>query len=476
MRTTLAASVVCLLALSGCDNGAAPSAQDGGVDATPGDIADVAPAVDAGPRAYPMPEAANAVGMASPRWEGQWRYLYETWGLEQLDEWPPTEFMRGLMTSEPEVFGDQYARFGFVRDAHDAFPIGFKPGTADPLRMHGTCALCHTAQLSDGRLWFGAPNTRLDLGRFKIEVNRRWVAAGHPSLDAPAETARNMALGPGRIGAQTGDNPLDPDNTPSIYTLGARTRLSQLGTGRDVRSEVYLSLFGFGAGYPDDRRARIPFPEEDALDAFIGFFATFEAPPAAGGDAAMLARGHEVFASARCDSCHHVGQAAMDGVVTLDRTPGARERLPGEDPMFPRGTVRTDGFHRGDIDRATTDGGVADGATGSDASADGPMDFGDGYVDFALFILRRHLSVESTDGYRASDLRGLAHSAPYLHNGSVPTLEDMLRPAAMRPRTFALEGFTVDTAAQGNGNGGHEFGTDLSEADRAALVAYLRSL
>ena len=37
-------------------------------------------------------------------------------------------------------------------------------------------------------------------------------------------------------------------------------------------------------------------------------------------------------------------------------------------------------------------------------------------------------------------------------------------------------GFTVDTSIVGNGNQGHEFGVDLSAADKTALVAYLKSL
>jgi hypothetical protein len=63
-----------------------------------------------------------------------------------------------------------------------------------------------------------------------------------------------------------------------------------------------------------------------------------------------------------------------------------------------------------------------------------------------------------------------------LHNGSVPTLEDLLRPPAERPTTFEREGFLVDTSRLHEGNEGHDFGTDLSEEDRDALVAYLRTL
>jgi mono/diheme cytochrome c family protein len=95
--------------------------------------------------------------------------------------------------------------------------------------------------------------------------------------------------------------------------------------------------------------------------------------------------------------------------------------------------------------------------------------------------------------YKARPLDGIWATAPYLHNGSVPTLHDLLLPAAARPRTFSIgrreydprkvgyasDGevpFTLDTSVTGNSNRGHEYGTTLSDADRAALLEYLKTL
>jgi len=95
--------------------------------------------------------------------------------------------------------------------------------------------------------------------------------------------------------------------------------------------------------------------------------------------------------------------------------------------------------------------------------------------------------------YKARPLNGIWATAPYLHNGSVPTLYDLLLPPASRPTSFVLgrrefdpkkvgyvaEGdipFVVDTSVTGNGNGGHEYGMTLSEAERWALVEYLKTL
>ena len=97
--------------------------------------------------------------------------------------------------------------------------------------------------------------------------------------------------------------------------------------------------------------------------------------------------------------------------------------------------------------------------------------------------------------YRARPLNGIWATAPYLHNGSVPTLYDMLLPAAMRPKIFYVGSwefdqvhigietgspfagaFTFDTRLPGNSNAGHEFGTNLSDPDRMALIEFLKTL
>ena len=97
--------------------------------------------------------------------------------------------------------------------------------------------------------------------------------------------------------------------------------------------------------------------------------------------------------------------------------------------------------------------------------------------------------------YAARPLYGIWAGAPYLHNGSVPTLYELLLPPPQRPKTFPLAGreydpvklgfivdttcdqkdCVVDTTRTGNGNGGHLWGTDLSEPDRMALIEYLKT-
>jgi hypothetical protein len=104
---------------------------------------------------------------------------------------------------------------------------------------------------------------------------------------------------------------------------------------------------------------------------------------------------------------------------------------------------------------------------------------------------------QKTGGYAAVPLDGVWLTAPYLHNGSVPTLADLLEPVAARPKTFwsgydvydsARLGFVtqgpeaeragtpLDVTRPGNGNAGHAYGTELSPGDKRALLEYLKTL
>jgi mono/diheme cytochrome c family protein len=117
--------------------------------------------------------------------------------------------------------------------------------------------------------------------------------------------------------------------------------------------------------------------------------------------------------------------------------------------------------------------------------------------------------------YKARSLNGIWATAPYLHNGSVPTLYDLLLPpnpedaknpsagVECRPVPAAVEyrpckfmvgsrefdpdkvglksagydGFVFNTKLPGNSNAGHEYGTKvLSKEDRLDLLEYLKTL
>jgi cytochrome c peroxidase len=102
------------------------------------------------------------------------------------------------------------------------------------------------------------------------------------------------------------------------------------------------------------------------------------------------------------------------------------------------------------------------------------------------------------NAYESRVMQGIWAAAPYLHNGSVPTLADLLEPVDKRPtefevgpeydlervglaqsqKKFNFKLKTTDASDLGSGNSraGHEFGTDLPESDKKALLEYLKSL
>jgi hypothetical protein len=74
-----------------------------------------------------------------------------------------------------------------------------------------------------------------------------------------------------------------------------------------------------------------------------------------------------------------------------------------------------------------------------------------------------------TGRYRTPALIRVADAAPYFHNGSTATLEDVLSPDRFAP-TFT-RGFLGPGAVEG-----HRYGTDLAPPEREAVLAYLRTL
>ncbi len=100
-----------------------------------------------------------------------------------------------------------------------------------------------------------------------------------------------------------------------------------------------------------------------------------------------------------------------------------------------------------------------------------------------------------TQAYAARPLTAIWSHPPYLHNGSVPTIRDLLLPPSQRPETFTLghtefdprtlglardatltaPPFLFDTRTTGNHNTGHLYGTTLTEAQRVRLLEYLKT-
>jgi cytochrome c553 len=146
---------------------------------------------------------------------------------------------------------------------------------------------------------------------------------------------------------------------------------------------------------------------------------------------------------------------------------------------------------------------------------------------YSGYPAERFTRFRKTNGYANAPLDGIWLRGPYLHNGSVPTIRDLLEPAANRPKAFfrgydvidrAKLGFVSDVPAEGgrdffrfetqcvdshelcareanpenrhddnrcvpgrwagNSNRGHEgraYGTELASEDKDAIVEFLKT-
>jgi cytochrome c peroxidase len=100
-------------------------------------------------------------------------------------------------------------------------------------------------------------------------------------------------------------------------------------------------------------------------------------------------------------------------------------------------------------------------------------------------------------GYQNMPLDGIWLRAPYLHNGSVPNLRELLEPVEKRTKSFyrgydvydpvnvgfvtsgpeaQRAGWRQDAAERGNGNQGHVYGIALSGDEKAALLEFMKTL
>jgi mono/diheme cytochrome c family protein len=171
-------------------------------------------------------------------------------------------------------------------------------------------------------------------------------------------------------------------------------------------------------------------------------------------DQAAAREGQTIYASA-CASCHAFGGARTGKVMPLAEIGTDRHRL----DMWTQSSV-----------------------TAYNA-------YGEGHDwKFSAF--------QKTAGYVSVPLDGLWLRAPYLHNGSVPSLVDLLEPVDRRTATF-WRGYDVydplnvgfvsagpdaervgtfyDTSKPGNSNAGHLYGIDLPPPSKRALIEYLKT-
>jgi len=440
------------------------------------------------------------------------------------------EFSRGLpywiWLVLPRVFPDflpgpgGYKSFGLVWEEGHELPVGFSKKVVGFPRVANNCAICHvgtwrsqdqevphavvTAPANtvnvQGLLRFLAragADPRFNASTLLAEIDREtklsfvdrqlyrfiiipftrsalkqqeqqfaWMNRPHwpdwgPGRDDPMNLTKYFMT------SMPVDNSTGQADFPSVWNLQARKGTNLfLNWSCDtpaVRSVLIDSALGLGAApdrsNPIDRlnwslKRRAWFGKRmEALEEFLSHAAPPAYPFSTNG--ALMAQGREVY-SRHCADCHDVGRPRTNTPIPIEEIQTDRERL--------------DTWTQAAADEANS--------RVKQLGIDRP-------------------NMVKKFGYCSPPLDGIWMRAPYLHNGSVPTLRALLEPVARRPAVFyrgydvydpvnvgfvtegaeaVRVGWKLDVKERGNGNQGHLYGTELNASDKKALLEYLKTL
>lgn len=407
------------------------------------------------------------------------------------------------------------------------------------------CATCHAGVTYDEhgdplkRVWLGLPNTSLDLEAYTWAVYRSLKEALRdaegllkvtrhlfPEMD-PMELATLERYVMPRIAARLSELEAGID-APTVFSNGSpgvtngvaalKLKLDLLDPGAraeeygttsipDLGGRMFRSSMLYDGGYATPGNPRFePLTADDVTDAhldrlarIVAFFTVpamgiepdsvrvavprvasilrfvrdYEPPPFPGPiDRQLADTGRQVYASS-CAGCHgdYGTDARAAGLLRFPNRLSTQDQM-GSDP------------HRWSAMNAELVQSIRDSAYGD------------------------HIDATTTGGYVAMPLAGLWATAPYLHNGSVPTLWHLMHPPE-RPRKFLVGGHRLDfervgidgladaegvvgypegyvawstpqlydTSLPGQSNAGHEKEfEELEEFEKSAILEYLKML
>jgi mono/diheme cytochrome c family protein len=446
-------------------------------------------------------------------------FKYGSTGGEHESGFPYWIFQALPQVCAKHLPGDGYASLGLIFEDGKDLPVGMSKRRHQGIdKTFLNCAVCHASTVRDApgakpRLYLGMPAKQLDIMAFEkfffncakdpkfaaefiVPEARRLAQASGQDFDLldryvvyPVAVALmrerllmlagrfgfvldQPAWGPGRVDTFNSAKvifnfPMDalspaernaPADFPSIWLQGPRQgmQLHWDGNNTMVEERNKSAAFGTGTTPPTLDLANIGRIEE--------WLRTREPPkypyPI---DAARAARGGEVYKE-YCAACH-----------------GASGRNFAGSDVGKVTAIAAIGTDRRRLDSYTYDLAV------NQATLYAGYDW-------------RFRHFRKTFGYANLPLDGLWLRAPYLHNGSVPNVRDLLEPAANRTGIFyrgydvfdpvrlgfvadvPTDGdhccFRFDTSVAGNSNAGHEggrYGTELPAADKDALVEFLKT-
>ena len=397
-----------------------------------------------------------------------------------------------------------YLSLGFAWEEGRELPIGLTKKVIGQPLVGINCAICHTATVRESRfdkptIFTAAPAHQIDMqGYFRFLFNSasdpRFTATNILNAIAPIynlslvnrllyryilipQTRKGLLQfkeelawmdsrpdwGRGRIAPFNPakfryleipqDDTIGNSDNVSVWNMKARLDIDSVyhwdGLLKGPLQEVVLSSALGDSVTPKT----LPLEDLKRIETWILSAPVPEYPYKV--DSELAQKGAPVF-DQECASCHAFGGEKTGSVIAIDEVGTDRHRL----------------------DMWTQE------------ASDAYNAYGDEYDwDFSNF--------QKTNGYASVPLDGIWLRGPYLHNGSVPSLTDLLEPVENRPKLFYRGydvydkervgfvssgedaerfGFRYDVVVPGNGNQGHEYGTGLDPELKKALVEYLKTL
>ena len=428
------------------------------------------------------------------------RYKYQSIGSE------PTALPYYIWQVLPEICPEQlppggYAGFGWIYEPGHDRPVGMTLRTVGVPRAGITCAACHTGTVRttpDGaRMIIPALSShQLDLQRYARFLMQCVSGPSYTTDKVMAAIDRKTSLGPldhlvyryvivpglrhevqrlshrlewmdsrppfgpGRFDAfspvkvdfgfdMSKDDSIATVDYPAIWNQQARKGMALHWDGSNSSVRDRNIAAGISAGAVPDTI------DLDEVDWITGFLANLAPPKFPYPIDSQLADDGKLVFDAHCSRCHAPG-----GSQTGHATPVAE--------------IGTDSHRYYAFNQAF---------------ANKMNSIGEGYV-------WKIKGYKQSTGYLNLLLDGIWARAPYLHNGSVPSLRELLDPVEKRRPVFyrgydlydqTMVGFVsegaeaekigqrYDTHLPGNGNAGHLYGVDLSEESKRALLEYLKT-
>jgi len=333
-----------------------------------------------------------------------------------------------------------------------------------------SCAMCHTRMMSDGTAVLGAQGnfpfesvtaTTLDGAPlpvvktlFRVLVATPWDRAGSARLDAmtPEQFQQALASVPAGVIVRQGTSLFAPPAIPDLIGLRERRYLDKSGLGRhrgiaDLMRYAAMNQLqdvngNYGGFVPNSNDLRtVPPPgkgffagsnnrySDAQLFALAQFIYAMTPPPNPNRFDDRAKRGQQIFTSSGCARCHAPPLYTSNQLVPAEGfTPPA------------------DHYKRYDI---------LDVRVGTDPTLTMATRRGTGY-------------------YKIPSLKGVWYRGPFEHSGSVATLEDWFNPARLKD-DYVPTGF-VGFGVKSRAVKGHPYGLNLSADNRAALIAFLKTL